>query len=175
MRPGSAGRKLGEKQGGHKEAVGGEFDQSHFSRSIYPGDFEPSMADALSICRIETVVACELLGHCDVSIRPVREGLWQNRDGLGGADQRTGQLAYHQARSLRGGFFVFCIVDREYIARILDQSMLKPSSGPNEGPALFTREPDRLQRALHALVRTGWRTPQGVKALQRGLTAGMLQ
>jgi hypothetical protein len=53
--------------------------------------------------------------------------------------------------------------------------MLKPSSGTDEGPALFTRELDRLQRALHAFVRTGWRTPQGVKLLQHGRTACMIQ
>jgi hypothetical protein len=57
MRPGRAGRQLREKQGGQKEAVGGELDQPHFSRCIYSGDFEPSVAEVLAIGRVETIVS----------------------------------------------------------------------------------------------------------------------
>jgi hypothetical protein len=38
---------------------------------------------------------------------------------------------------------VLRIVERQYIARILDQSMLKPASGADERPVLFSRELDR--------------------------------
>jgi hypothetical protein len=159
MRPGRAGRKLWEKQGGNKEAVGGELDQAHFSRGISPGDLEPPLADVLVIHWIETVITRKLLRHFCCPIRSIRQGLWQECDRLGGANEGTGQLANHQSRGFWGSFFVFSILDREHIARILNQSMLKPASGPEEGPALFTRELNSLQRALHAFVRTGWRTP----------------
>lgn len=165
MRPGSAGRKLWEKQGGNKEAVCGELDQSHFSRRISADDLEPSMANMLVIRWVEPIVTCELLRHRCRPIRLMRQGPWQERDCLGCPNQGAGQLANHQARGLWGSFFVFRILDGEHIARILDQSMLKPASGAKEGPALFTRELNGLQRALHALVRTGGCAPQGVKTL----------
>ena len=133
------------------------------------------MADGLSIRWIEAVVTCELLRHCCCPIRPICQGPWHDHDRLGSANQRAGQFTNHQALGLWGSFFVFRIVDRQHIARILDQSMLKPSSGADERPALCTRELDGLQGALHTFVRTGWRTPQGVKALQRGLAVGMVQ
>jgi hypothetical protein len=133
------------------------------------------MADGLSICWIETIVTRKLLRHCGLPIRPMRLGPWQECYRLGGANQGAGQLANDQSRGLWGRFFVLSILNREHVARILDQSMLKPSSGTDEGPALFARELDRLQCALHAFVRTGWRTPQGVKLLQHGLTACMIQ
>jgi hypothetical protein len=105
----------------------------------------------------------------------MRQRSRQDGDRLGGAHQRAGQLANHQPWGFWGTFFVFSILDSQHITRILDQSMLKASSSADERPALLTRELDAPQRALHAFVRTGWRTPQGVKALQRDLAAGMIQ
>ena len=90
MRPGSAGRKLGEKQGGNKEAVCGELHQAYFSRRISPGDLEPPMADVLVIHWIETVVTRKLLRHFCCPIRSIRQGLWQERDRLGSANEGTG-------------------------------------------------------------------------------------
>jgi hypothetical protein len=74
-----------------------------------------------------------------------------------------------------GAFFMVSIVDGKHIASILNQSMLKPASGPEEWPALFTCELDSPQCAMHALVWTGRRTPQGVTALQGGFTVLILQ
>jgi hypothetical protein len=70
---------------------------------------------------------------------------------------------------------MFSIMNGEYIASILNQSMLKAASGPEERPAFFTCELDSPQCAIHALVWTGWRTPQSVIALQHGCTVLILQ
>jgi hypothetical protein len=148
----------------------GELDQSHFARRISPDDVELSMAQVLMIHGVEPIITRELLQHRGLPIRLMRQGPWQERDGLGCPHQGTGQLADHQVRGLWGRFFVFRIRDGEHMARILDQSMLKPASGAQEGPALFPRELNGVQRALHAVVRTAWCTPQGIKALQCGLT-----
>jgi hypothetical protein len=57
------------------------------------------------------------------------------------------------------------ILETQYMARILDQSMLETASGADERPALLTCESDSPQRAIHAFVRAGWSTPQGIKWL----------
>jgi hypothetical protein len=103
------------------------------------------------------------------------QGPWQDRYRLGGANQRAGQLVNDQTCGIWGDFFMVSIVDSKHITGILDQSMLKSASGPEEWPAFFTRKLDSLQRAMHAFVWTGWRTPQGIKPLQCGLTTLIIE
>jgi hypothetical protein len=82
------------------------------------------------------------------------------------ANQGAGQFTYEQRWCARRGFFVLCIMDPQYIARILYQSMLKASSGCKEGATPFTGELDTPKRPIRALVRTAWSTPERVKFLE---------
>jgi len=167
--------QLWHKQGSKKKAVIGEFDNPDSSIEIYAHDPEFSLAHLISIGRVQPVVTAELLRHFLFSIHPMCQCAWHNMDLLGEADERTGQFAHHQCWCIRGGFSMLSILDPQHIPRILYQSMLKTSSGADERPALLTCESDGPQRSMHALVRAGWSTPQGIKWPQHGLTALLIQ
>ena len=124
----------------------GELDNSDFFIRIYARDPECSRADVISIHRVEPIVTAELLGHFLSSIQPMGQCPWRNPYLLCHTNERAGQFADHQCWCVRGGFFMLSILQPQDISRILDQSMLKPSSGADEGPALLTCESDERDR-----------------------------
>lgn len=77
---------------------------------------------------IETIIAAKILDRFPLSIADghLRTGHETNRLRL--ADQRTGKSTDQQRCGIRRGFFMLGIVNAEYMAGILYQSMLKPSS-----------------------------------------------
>jgi hypothetical protein len=153
----------------------GELDDSDFSIGTYARDPERSLAEVISIHRVKPIVTAELLRHFLPSIQAMGQRLRRNPYLLRRTNERAGQFADHQCRRVRSGFFMLSILDPQHISRILDQSMLEPSSGADERPAPLARESDSPQRAIHAFVRAGWGTPQGIKRLQHGFAAFLIQ
>src|SRR6266571_1219305 len=65
------------------------------------------------------------------------------------------------------------ILDSQHVACTLNQGVLKPSAGPEEGPVAPARELNPLQHTLSALIRAARRGPQPVESLQQFLCVGL--
>jgi hypothetical protein len=117
------------------------------------------------ILGIEAIVTAELFNHYISLIRLMNKCTRCDLYLLGHPNERTTQPADEQGRCMRSGFLVFCVFDPQDISGILYQSMLKATSGSDERPALLTSEPDRPERAAHALIWAGGSAPERIKLL----------
>jgi hypothetical protein len=86
--------------------------------------------------------------------------------GLGFVNEGAGELTDEECRCTRRSLFVLRILDFQYIARILYQSMLKASSSSNERPAHFASKANSPNRAIHIFVWTTGSTPEGIKLFE---------
>ena len=74
-----------------------QLDYSDFSITIYPCDFECSLADVLAIRWVETVVTAEFLHHCLCPICLMGQCARRNVDLLRDANERTRQWTDDQS------------------------------------------------------------------------------
>ena len=147
--------------------MAGEFYDSDFSIKIDPCDFKLPVVESIPIFWIEPVVAGELLFNFRMPIGLKGKRVRCNLYGPGFANEGAGEFTDDKGRCTGRSFFVLCILNSQYIARILYQSMLKASSRRDERPAHFASETNRLNRSIHIFVRTTRSTPEGIKLFER--------
>src|SRR5262249_13753975 len=70
---------------------------------------------------------------------------------------------------------MFSVGLAEHVPCVFDHSVLKASASADERNILLAREPDCVERALHAAIRTSWRAPQPVIATKPFLCCRPLQ
>lgn len=169
MRPLGRRTHLWQKKGGQKKGMRAQFNHSYLAVGVSADHAQFAVVKLCLVVRIEAIVTGKFLRHSCLTIDLMGQCVWQQRDNLGCAHQRTGQTTDEQCGRSGRRFFMLGLGDPQDMAGILYQSMLKSASGADKGSSLFTRKLDRLERTLHTLVGTARGTPQGIAWLENGL------
>jgi hypothetical protein len=159
----SGGTNLRQKERCYEEGMCGQFDQAHFRIWTDAGDTQLAAGKYFLVNGIEPVIAGKLLRNGVLPIDLLRHRAWPQRHALVGAHERTAQAADEQRGRVGCGFLMLRLLDPQYVACILYQSMLESPSGADKRPSSLTGISDPSKRAIHALIGASRRAPQRVE------------
>jgi hypothetical protein len=152
-------RNLWQEKRRNIERVIGQFHNTDFSLKIDACDSEVSSTDLVLKFRIEPVITEELFDNFLAVVSSMGMRARRNLYPLVFSNKGAGQFADKKCLCTWGCFFVLRVSDSQHIACILYQSMLKTSSGSNEGYSHLTSEANTPERTVHAFIRAAGRAP----------------
>src|SRR5213594_4113196 len=182
MRVVRLGRELGLEERRQEESMCGGFDSANFVLRATSNHWESRFHGRIFVLRIHFIVAEKFLfnGVLHIERLQVRAGPEPNF----GNDTRefwSGPIAVgHSTRDrinhdvLRAGivFGGVGVLDPQYVARTLYQSVLKAASSGDERPVTAAGELNAFQHSLEALVGTAGRGPESIEAFENLLGFG---
>ncbi len=134
---------LRKKEGRNKERVSRKLDNPDLALTSHTAGHHPALLKVSAIGGIDAVVAIVSFGHVPHPIERDRLGVGDDRYWFLRSDERARERRDEQTGPAGVGLCVVGVLEPEDVARELDDRVLEPPSGPDQGDTALARVADR--------------------------------